>query len=98
MSSPVASLNDNNTGGRIGMDRAQEREVLTRRDPGGSIRHSAQNSDITREQRQAAISRQQVTNITKIIDKKMKFTGDIGNGNVPLDPRPSPRIAQSARL
>jgi hypothetical protein len=50
MSSPVASSNDNNTGGRIGMDRAQEREVLTRRDPGGSIPHSAQNSDITREE------------------------------------------------
>jgi hypothetical protein len=50
MSSPVASANDNNTGGRVGMDRAQEREVLTRRDPGGSIRHSAQHLDITREE------------------------------------------------
>jgi hypothetical protein len=56
MSSPVASANDNNTGGRVGMDRAQESEVLTRRDPDGSIRHSAQNSDITREERLAAIS------------------------------------------
>jgi hypothetical protein len=85
MSSPVASANDNNTGGRVGMDRAQESEELTRREPGGSIRHSAQNSDITREERQAAISRQQATNITKMFDKKMKFTGEIGNGNVPLD-------------
>jgi hypothetical protein len=67
------------------MDRAQESEVLTRRDPCGSIRHSAQNSDISREERQAAISRQQVTNITKTFHKKMKFTGEIGNGNVPLD-------------
>jgi hypothetical protein len=65
------------------MSRAQESEVLTRRDPGGSIRHSAQNSDVTREERQAAISRQQVTNITKMFDKKMKFTGEISN--VPLD-------------
>jgi hypothetical protein len=32
MSSPVASANDNNTGGRVGMHRAQESEVLTRRD------------------------------------------------------------------
>jgi hypothetical protein len=39
MSCPVASANDNNTGGRVGIDRAQESEVLTRRDPGGSIRH-----------------------------------------------------------
>jgi hypothetical protein len=85
MSSPVASANDNNTGGRVGIDRTQEREVLTRRDPGGSIRHSAQNSDITYEERQAAVSRQQVTNTTKMFDKKMKFTGEIGNGNVPLD-------------
>jgi 1,2-phenylacetyl-CoA epoxidase PaaB subunit len=38
MSSPVASTNDSNTGGRVGMDRAQESEVFTRRDPGGSIR------------------------------------------------------------
>jgi hypothetical protein len=75
----------NNTGGRVGMDRAQESKVLTRRNPGGSIRHSAQNSDITREERQAALSRQQVTNITKMFDKKMRFTGEIGNGNVPLD-------------
>jgi hypothetical protein len=67
------------------MDRAQESEVLTRRDAGGSIRHSAQNSDITREGRQAALSRQQVTNVTKMFDKKMRFTGEIGNGNVPLD-------------
>jgi hypothetical protein len=37
ISSPVASTIDNNTGGRIGMDRAQESEVLTRRDPGASI-------------------------------------------------------------
>jgi hypothetical protein len=29
MSSPVASANDNNTGGRVGMDRAQESEALT---------------------------------------------------------------------
>jgi hypothetical protein len=65
MSSLVASANDNNTGGRVGMDRAKESEVLARSDPGGYIRHSAQNSDITREERQAAISRQQVTNITK---------------------------------
>jgi hypothetical protein len=57
MASPVASANENNTGRRVGMDRAQESEVLTRRDPGGSIRHSAQNSDITREERQAAINR-----------------------------------------
>jgi hypothetical protein len=85
MTYPVASSNDINTGGRIGMDRAQEREVLPRRDPGGSIRHSNHNSDITREERQAAISRQQVTNITKMFDKKMKFTGEIGNGNVSLD-------------
>jgi hypothetical protein len=85
MSSPVASANDKNTGGRVGMNRAQESEVLTRRDPGGSIRHSAQNSDITGEERQAAISRQQVTNITKMFDKKMRFTGRFGNGNVPLD-------------
>jgi hypothetical protein len=84
MSSPVASANDNNTGGRVGTDRAQESKVLTRRDAGGSIRHSVQNSDITREERQAAISRQQVTNITIMFDKKMKFTGEIGNGNVPL--------------
>jgi hypothetical protein len=55
MSSPVASANDNNTGGRVGMDRAHESEVLTRRDPGGSIWHSAQNWDITRKERQAAI-------------------------------------------
>jgi hypothetical protein len=54
------------------------------RDPGGSIRHSAQNSDITREERQAAISRQ-VTNITKMFNKKMRFTGEIGSGNVPLE-------------
>jgi hypothetical protein len=47
----VASSNDINTGGRIGMDRAQESEVLMGRDPGGSIRHSAQNSDITRKER-----------------------------------------------
>jgi hypothetical protein len=67
------------------MDRAKESEALTRRDPGGSIRHSAQNSDITSEENQAAISRQQVTNITKMFDKKMKFTGEIGNGTVPLD-------------
>jgi hypothetical protein len=85
MSSTVASENDNNTGGRVSMDRAQESEVLTRRDPGGSIRHSAQNLDITREERQAALSRQQVTNITKMFDKNMRFTGEIGNGNVPLD-------------
>jgi hypothetical protein len=85
MSSPVVSANDNNTGGRVGMERAQESEALTRRDPGGSIRHSAQNSDITREGRQAAISRQQVTNIKKMFDKKMKFPIEIGNGNVPLD-------------
>jgi hypothetical protein len=26
-----------------------------------------------------------VTNITKVFAKKMKFTGEIGNGNVPLD-------------
>jgi hypothetical protein len=68
------------------MDRAQESEVLTRRDPGGSIRHTAQNSDITRKERRAALSRQQVTNITKkMFDKKMRFTGEIANGNVPLD-------------
>jgi hypothetical protein len=85
MSSPVAYANDNNTGWRIGMDRVQEREVLTRRDPGGSIRHSAQNLDITCEERQAVISRQQVTDITIMFDKKMKVTGEIGNGNVPLD-------------
>jgi hypothetical protein len=85
MSSIVASANDNNTGGRVGMDRVQESEVLTRRDSGGSIRHSALNSDITREERQAAISRKQVTNITKMFDKKMKFTGEIVNGKVPLD-------------
>jgi hypothetical protein len=85
MSSLVASANDNNTGGRVGMDRAQESEVLTRRDPGGSIRNSAQNSDITREERQAAISREPVTNITFLFDKKMNFTGEIGNGTVPLD-------------
>jgi hypothetical protein len=85
MSSPVASANDNNTGERVGMDRAQESEVLTRRDPCASIRHSAQNSDHTREERKAAISRQQVTNIAKMFDKKMKFTGEICNGNVPLD-------------
>jgi hypothetical protein len=85
MSSPVASENDNNMGGSVGTDRAQESEVLTRRDPGGSIRHRAHNSDITREERQAAISRQQVTNITKMFDKKMRFTGEIGNGNVPRD-------------
>jgi hypothetical protein len=85
LSSPVASPNDNITGGRIGMDRAQERAVLTRRDPDGSIRHSAQNSDITREKIQASMSRQKVTNITKMFDKKLKFTGEIGNGNVPLD-------------
>jgi hypothetical protein len=85
MSSPIASANDNNAGGRVGMDRAHESEVLTRLEPGGSIRHSAQNSDITREERQAAKSRQQVTNITKMFDKKMRFTGEIGNGNVPLD-------------
>jgi hypothetical protein len=85
MSSPVASAGDNNTGGRVDMDRAQESEVLTRREPGGSIRHSAQNSDITCEERQAALSRQQVTNITKMFDKKMNFTGEIGNGNAPLD-------------
>jgi hypothetical protein len=85
MSSPVASANDNNTGGRVGRDRAQESEALTRRDPGGSIRHSVQNSDINYEERQAAISRQQVTNITKTFDKKMKFTGEIGNGNISLD-------------
>jgi hypothetical protein len=48
--SPVASSNDIITGGRIGMDRAQESEVLTGRDPGGSIRHSAQNSDIIRKE------------------------------------------------
>jgi hypothetical protein len=84
MSSPVASANDNNTGGRVGIDRAQESEVWTRRDPGESIRHSAQNSDITREERQAALSRQQVTNVTKMFDKTMRFTGEIGNGNVPL--------------
>jgi hypothetical protein len=30
MSSPVASANDNNTGWRVGMDRAQESEALTR--------------------------------------------------------------------
>jgi hypothetical protein len=85
MSSPVASAKGNNMGGRVGMDRAQESEVLTRHDPGGSIRHSTQNSDITREEIQASLSRQQVTNITKIFDKKMRFTGEIGNGNVPLD-------------
>jgi hypothetical protein len=34
---------------------------------------------------QAVISRQQVTNITRILDKEMKFTGEIGNCNVPLD-------------
>jgi hypothetical protein len=85
MSSPVASGNDNDTGRRVGIDRAQESEALTRRDPGRSIRHSAQNSDITRKERQAAISLQQVTNITKMFDKKMKFTGEVGNGNVPLD-------------
>jgi hypothetical protein len=68
----VASSNDINTGGRIGMDRAQESEVLMGRDPGGSIRHSAQNSDITRKERQAAISRQQVTNITKMFEKMIK--------------------------
>jgi hypothetical protein len=85
MSSPVASANDNNTGERVSMDRVQKSEVLTRLDPGGSIRHSAQNSDITREERQAALSRQQVTNITKMFDKKLRFTGEIGNGNVPLD-------------
>jgi hypothetical protein len=84
MPSPVASENDTDTGGRVGMDRAKESEVLTRLDPGGSIRHSAQNSDITREERQASISRQQVTNITKMFDKNMKFTGEIGNGNVTL--------------
>jgi hypothetical protein len=67
------------------MDRAQESEVLTRRDPGGSIGHSAQNSDFTRDERQAALSRQQVTNITKMFDKNMMFTGKIGNGNLPLD-------------
>jgi hypothetical protein len=52
MSSPVASANDNITGGRVGMDRAQESEALTRLDPGGSIRPSAQNLDIIREERQ----------------------------------------------
>jgi hypothetical protein len=26
-----------------------------------------------------------VTNITKMFDKKVKFAGEIGNGNVPLD-------------
>jgi hypothetical protein len=46
---------------------------------------SAQNSNITREESQAAISRQQVTDITKMFDKKKKFSGEIGNGNVPLD-------------
>jgi hypothetical protein len=51
MSSPIASENDNNTGGRIGMGRAQESEVLTRRDPSGSIRYRSQNSDITREEK-----------------------------------------------
>jgi hypothetical protein len=85
ISSHLTSGNDNNTGGRVVMDRAQESEVLTRRDLGGSIRHSAQNSGITREARQAAISRQQVTNVTKLFDKMMKFTGEIGNGNVPLN-------------
>jgi hypothetical protein len=85
MSSPVASATNNNTGGRVSMDRAQESEVLTRRDPGGSIRHRAQNSDIAREERQTDLSRQQVTNITKMFVKKMRFTGEIGNGNVPLD-------------
>jgi hypothetical protein len=85
MSSPVASANDINTGGHFDMDRAQKSKALTRLNPGGSIRHSAQNSDITREERQAAISRQQLTNITKMFDKKMKFTGGIGNGTVPLD-------------
>jgi hypothetical protein len=57
MFSAVASANDNNMGGRVGMDRAQESEALTRCDPGGSIRHNAQNSDITREEKQAGISR-----------------------------------------
>jgi hypothetical protein len=85
MSSFLASTNDNNTGGRVEMDRAQESDALTRRDPGGSIRHSAQNSDIIRKERQAALSQQQVTNITKMFDKKMRFTGEIGNGKVPLD-------------
>jgi hypothetical protein len=70
MSSPVASANDDNTGGRIGMDRAQESEVLTRREPSGSIPHSAQNSDVTGEERQAAISRQHVTNITKMLTRR----------------------------
>jgi hypothetical protein len=85
MSSPLASANDSKTGERVGMDRAQESEVLTRRDTGGSIRHSAQNLDITREEKQAALSRQQLTNITKMFEQKMRFTGEIGNGNVPLD-------------
>jgi hypothetical protein len=84
MSSPVASSNDINTCGRIGMDRAQD-EVLTRHDSDGSIRHSAQNLDLTREERQAPISRQQVTNITKIFGTKMKFAGVNENGNMPLD-------------
>jgi hypothetical protein len=35
MSSLIASANDNHTGGRFSMDRAQESEGLTRRDPGG---------------------------------------------------------------
>jgi hypothetical protein len=67
------------------MDRAQESEALTRRNPGGSIWHSAQNSDITRQERQVAISRQQVTHITIMFNKKIKFTGEVGNGNLPLD-------------
>jgi hypothetical protein len=75
MSYPVASANDINTGGHVGMERAQESKVLARRDPGGSIRHSAQNLDITRAESQATLSRQQVTNITKMFDKKMRFTG-----------------------
>jgi hypothetical protein len=85
MPSPVSSANENNTGERIGMDCAQEREVLTRRGLGGFFRHSAQNPDISNEERQAASSRKQVTNITKMVDKNMKFIGEIDNGKVPLD-------------
>jgi hypothetical protein len=68
--SPVASAIENNTGERIGMDRVQESEVLTRCDPGGIIRHTPWNLNITRDERQAAICRQQVANISKIFDKK----------------------------
>jgi hypothetical protein len=72
----LASAYENITGELIGMDRVQESEVMTRRDPGGSIRPSAQNMETTRDERQAAISRQQVSNFTKIVRQEGDIHGE----------------------